>query len=228
MDDNNATVLVVGADRGIAKALAKGYLARGDAVIVACLGASSDLAASGACVEANVDVTQDDPVNDMAARLAAAGTQVDVLLHVAGVLGLDELGAIDFDDARRQFEINALGPLRVIQACLPLLAPAAKVGIVTSRVGSLADNDSGGMYAYRMSKAAANMAGLNLHLDLAPKGIAVLMLHPGMVATDLTKGLPGNYVQPEEAAAGLMRNMDALTLESAGRFQHANGDFLPW
>ena len=228
MNESKATVLVVGADRGIAKALAKGYLARGDAVIAACLGASSDLAAGGAHIEGNVDVTQDEPVNDMVERLAAAGTQVDVLLHVAGVLGLDELGAIDFDDVRRQFEINALGPLRTIQACLPLLAPAAKVGIVTSRVGSLADNDSGGMYAYRMSKAAANMAGLNLHLDLAPKGIAVLMLHPGMVATELTKGLPGDYVQPEEAAAGLMRNMDALTLDSAGRFQHANGDCLPW
>ena len=228
MNETKATVLVVGADRGIAKALAKAYLARGDAVIAACLGAANDLAACGAHVERNVDVTQDDPVDEMATRLATAGTQVDVLLHVAGVLGLDELGAIDFDDVRRQFEINALGPLRTIQACMPLLAPAAKVGIVTSRVGSLADNDSGGMYAYRMSKAAANMAGLNLHLDLAPKGIAVLMLHPGMVATELTKGLPGDYVQPAEAAAGLMRNMDALTLASAGRFQHANGDYLPW
>ena len=228
MSKREATVLIIGADRGIAKALAKGYLARGDAVIAACFGASSDLAAGGARVEGNVDVTQDDPVNDMVARLAAAGLQVDMLLHVAGVLGLDELGKIDLDEVRRQFEINALGPLRTIQACLPLLAPAAKIGIVTSRVGSLADNDSGGMYAYRMSKAAANMAGLNLHLDLAPRGIAVLMLHPGMVATDLTSGLPGDYVQPEEAAAGLMRNMDALTLDCAGRFQHANGDYLPW
>lgn len=221
-------VLVAGADRGIAKALAERYLARGDAVIAACLGSSSELAARGARVEPAVDVRSDAAVDRMAARLTADGVRLDVLLHVAGVLGLDTLGEIDFDEVRRQFEINALGPLRMIRGCLPLLASGAKVGIVTSRVGSLSDNESGGMYAYRMSKAAANMAGLNLHLDLAPRGIAVLMLHPGMVATDLTKGLPGSFVQPEEAAAGLMRNMDALTLESAGRFRHANGEYLPW
>jgi NAD(P)-dependent dehydrogenase (short-subunit alcohol dehydrogenase family) len=146
------------------------------------------------------------------------------------VLGLDELGKIDFDDVRRQIEINTIGPLRTIQALLNHLAQAAKVGIVTSRVGSLGDNGSGGMYAYRISKCAANMVGLNLHHDLSKRGIAVLMLHPGLVATDLTKNLPGNatYIQPDEAAAGLIRNMDRLTLETFGRFQHANGEYLPW
>ena len=221
-------VLVVGADRGIAKALAEAYLARGAAVIAACLENSEGLAALGARVEANVDVTGDAAVNAMVARLAGDAVQLDVLLHVAGVLGMDQLGTIDLEEVRRQFEVNAMGPLRTVQACLPLLAAGAKVGIVTSRVGSLADNEGGGMYAYRMSKAAANMAGLNLHRDLAPRGIAVLLLHPGMVATDLTQGMPGDFVQPEEAAAGLMRNMDALTLAGAGRFQHANGDYLPW
>lgn len=221
-------VLVVGADRGIAKALTEAYLARGDAVVAACLKNSCLLAASGARVEANVDVTSDDAVDAMVARLASDGVRLNMLLHVAGVLGLDQLGEIDLDEVRRQFEINALGPLRTVQACLPLLAPGAKIGIVTSRVGSLADNHGGGMYAYRMSKAAANMAGLNLHRDLAPKGIAVLLLHPGMVATELTRGMAGDFVQPEQAAAGLMRNMDALNLDCAGRFQHANGDYLPW
>jgi NAD(P)-dependent dehydrogenase (short-subunit alcohol dehydrogenase family) len=152
------------------------------------------------------------------------------LLHVAGVLGLDELGRIDFQDMRRQFEINTLGPLRVAQAVLPFLGSGAKVGIVTSRVGSLADNSSGGMYAYRVSKAGANMVALNLHHDLAKRGIAVMALHPGMVATDLTKDYPGNfsYIRPEEAAAGLIARMGALTLETSGRFSHANGDRLPW
>jgi 2-glutathionyl-2-methylbut-3-en-1-ol dehydrogenase len=104
------------------------------------------------------------------------------------------------------------------------------VGIVTSRVGSLGDNGSGGMYAYRMSKAAANMAALNLHHDLSPRGISVLALHPGMVATALTKDYPGNhaYIQPEEAAAGLIRNMDELTIKTSGSFQHSNGSYLPW
>ena len=106
----------------------------------------------------------------------------------------------------------------------------AKLGIVTSRVGSLGDNSSGGMYAYRVSKAAANMVALNLHHDLSKRSIAVVALHPGMVATDLTKDYPGtyNYIQPEDAARGLIARMDELALESSGQFRHANGDALIW
>jgi NAD(P)-dependent dehydrogenase (short-subunit alcohol dehydrogenase family) len=158
------------------------------------------------------------------------GVKLDWLLHVAGVLGTDTLGEIDLGDVRRQFEINALGPLRVAQALLDCLKPGAKVGIVTSRVGSLGDNRSGGIYAYRMSKAAANMLALNLHHDLAKRGISVLALHPGMVATDLTKNFPGNfsYIQPDEAARGLIGCMDELTPATSGRFRHANGQYLPW
>jgi NAD(P)-dependent dehydrogenase (short-subunit alcohol dehydrogenase family) len=146
------------------------------------------------------------------------------------VLGLDTLGEIDYDDMRRQFEINTIGPLRIAEACLPLMDAGAKLGIVTSRVGSLGDNSSGGMYAYRVSKAAANMVALNLHHDLSKRGIAVVALHPGMVATDLTKDYPGtyNYIQPEDAARGLIARMDELTLESSGQFRHANGDALIW
>jgi NAD(P)-dependent dehydrogenase (short-subunit alcohol dehydrogenase family) len=86
------------------------------------------------------------------------------------------------------------------------------------------------MYAYRVSKAAANMVALNLHHDLAKRGIHVLALHPGMVATDLTKDYPGDfdYIQPEQAAAGLIDNIDRLTAETAGRFQHSNGTYLDW
>jgi NAD(P)-dependent dehydrogenase (short-subunit alcohol dehydrogenase family) len=131
---------------------------------------------------------------------------------------------------RRQFEINTLGPLRVAEACIPFMGPGAKLGIVTSRVGSLGDNGSGGMYAYRVSKAGANMVALNLHHDLSKRGISVVALHPGMVATDLTKDYPGNfnYIQPEEAARGLIARMDALSPASSGQFRHANGDKLLW
>ena len=152
------------------------------------------------------------------------------MFHVAGVLGLDELGSIDYDDVRRQLEINTIGPLRTIEAVRDLLHDGSKVGIVTSRVGSLADNSSGGMYAYRISKAAANMVALNLHHDLSKRGISVLALHPGMVATDLTKDYPGDYdyITPDQAAEGLIADLDALTPETSGRFQHSNGTFLPW
>lgn len=220
--------LVVGADRGIAHAICRQLAARGDQVIAACLGEQSDLASLGIRVEPRVDVTSDESVGRLAVRLR--GMRLDWLLHVAGVLGIDELGAIDFAEMRRQFEINTLGPLRVVQAVAACLGAGSKVGIVTSRVGSLADNGSGGLYAYRVSKAGANMVALNLHHDLSKRGIAVVALHPGTVATDLTKGFPGNlsYIQPEEAAAGLIRRMDELTLASSGEFRHANGQKLPW
>lgn len=226
-----ARILIVGADRGIAHAVCLQLKARGDELTAACLGDGEDLVRRGIRVEPRIDVTSDEDVGRLAAALNARLDRLDWLLHVAGVLGLDELGKIDFQAMRRQFEINTLGPLRVAQALLPFLGTGSKIGIVTSRVGSLADNSSGGMYAYRVSKAGANMVTLNLHHDLARHGIAVMALHPGMVATDLTKGYPGNhnYIQPAAAATGLIRCMDELTLATSGQFRHAaNGQLLPW
>jgi 2-glutathionyl-2-methylbut-3-en-1-ol dehydrogenase len=224
------TVLVVGADRGIADAIARRLHQRGDTVIAACLDGNDELAALGVTVIGQVDVTSQPSVDELAAKLAAADREFDVIYHVAGVLGLDELGSIDYDDVRRQFEINTLGPLRTIEALRDLLHDGSKVGIVTSRVGSLGDNGSGGMYAYRVSKAGANMVVLNLHHDLSKHGVSVLALHPGMVATALTKDYPGDfdYLTPDQAATGLIKDIDQLTPANSGRFQHSNGEFLPW
>ncbi len=171
-------------------------------------------------------MTSDTAVKSLATRLA--GARLDVLINNAGVLRDGRLGALDFADLRSQFEVNALGPLRVTEALLPCLGPGSKVAIITSRVGSLTDNTSGGLYGYRMSKAAANMAGVSLARDLKERGIAVILLHPGMVRTQLTQGMEGTFIEPEEAARGLLGRIDELTLESTGSFRHANGEFLPW
>lgn len=223
-------ILIVGADRGIANAACRLLSARGEHVIAACLGNGEAFSEGGVDTVGGIDVTSAAAVARLTEALDQRKLKLDWVLHVAGVLGLDELGRIDYDDMRRQFEINTLGPLRVAEACLPFMAPGAKLGIVTSRVGSLGDNGSGGMYAYRVSKAGANMVALNLHHDLSKRGIAVVALHPGMVATDLTKGYPGNhaYIQPDEAAAGLIARMDELDLSSSGQFRHAKGDRLVW
>ena len=220
------TVLVTGADRGIGQALCLELHKRGQTVIAACLEDSAVLAGLGMRVERHVDVTSDAAVKSLATRLA--GTRLDVLINNAGVLRDGGLGALDFADLRRQFEVNALGPLRVTEALLPCLGPGSKVGIITSRVGSLTDNTSGGLYGYRMSKAAANMAGVSLACDLKGRGIAVILLHPGMVRTQLTQGTEGTFIEPEEAAQGLLARIDELTLESTGSFRHANGQLLPW
>ena len=126
----------------------------------------------------------------------------------------------------------ALGPLRVVHSLLPCLGQESKVGIVTSRMGSISDNTSGRLYGYRMSKATANMLGVSLAHDLKERGIAVALLPPGMVNTslvpDLSDSVRSQLIEPEAAARGLVARMDALTLEQTGKFWHANGEVLPW
>jgi NAD(P)-dependent dehydrogenase (short-subunit alcohol dehydrogenase family) len=138
---------------------------------------------------------------------------------------MDTLDALDVEGMREQFEVNALGPLRVTAALLGSLGEGSKVAIITSRMGSVADNTSGKMYGYRMSKAAVNMAGVSLARDLAPRGIAVALLHPGMVATEMTGG---RGISAEESVRGLLARVDGLTMETTGTFWHMNGEVLPW
>ena len=223
-----AVCLVTGAEKGIGRALALNLSGRGDTVIAACLGDSQELRDLGLQVEAGIDVTQDAPVRALAERLAAAGTKIDVLISNAGIFRVDRLGQIDYDEMRDHFEINTLGHLRVTEALLDCLAEGAKVGLITSRFGSLGENMSGRCYAYRVSKGAANMVGINLWHDLKPAGVTVVMLHPGMVATDMSAGSKGEFIQPEEAAAGLIRQIDAAKLGDRPEFRHANGELLPW
>ena len=224
-----AWYLIIGADRGIGLSISKMLASRGDDVISVCMNDGKAYAGTKVKVIPDIDVTSERAVGNMAGALRQMDAGIDVVIHVAGVLGLDELGKIDYADVRRQFEINTIGPLRAVEAVLPFLSKGSKVGVITSRVGSLSDNGSGGMYAYRVSKAGANMVVLNLHHDLSKQGVAVCALHPGAVATDLTKGYPGyNYITPDEAATGLIARMDELTLESSGGFWHANGTKLSW
>jgi len=221
------TVLITGANRGIGLALTRHFTDRGDTVIAACRNSSDALAATGAQVESGVDVTDDDALAELVERLG--DTRIDLLVLNAGILEREALGEIDaagFDSMRRQFEVNALGPLRVAQALMDKLADNAKVGIITSRMGSVADNGSGGRYGYRASKAAVNAIGKSLAVDLAPRGIAVFLLHPGFVATEMVGG--SGDVSPEQAAAQLIERLDTLTLEQTGTFWHANGGPLPW
>lgn len=230
------TELIVGADTGIAHAMAIALHERGDTVLAATLGDGDDLVAKGIEVVPHVDVTSDDAVADLAKRLTAEQITLSWLVHVAGVMFLDTLDTFDFDDARRQFEINTLGPLRTIRGLRDNLADDAKVGILTSRVGSIGDNTSGGDYAYRISKAGANMVARNLSIDLGKRGIAVQALHPGTVNTHLLDVMDpaakdqaaAVLVTPETAAAGLIEVLDALTPETAGQFQRTNGEILPW
>jgi NAD(P)-dependent dehydrogenase (short-subunit alcohol dehydrogenase family) len=222
-----STVLITGANRGIGLALAAHHAARGDRVIAVCRRGSPALDALDVELRAGVDVTDGDAVAGLAAALV--GTRIDRLILNAGVLGRESLGPLDRAaeaSIRHQFEVNALGPLRVAAALLDHLAPGAKIGIVTSRMGSIADNGSGGYYGYRMSKAAVNAAGRSLAMDLKPRGIAVFLLHPGFVRTEMVGGQ--GDISADEASAQLVARMDALGLADSGSFWHARGEPLPW
>jgi NAD(P)-dependent dehydrogenase (short-subunit alcohol dehydrogenase family) len=216
--------LITGANRGIGLELARQLKARGDQVIAVCRQPSTELETLGVRIEGGVDVGNAESLADLANRLS--GVEIDVLVNNAGILRGDSLDRMNFDSIEEQLDVNALGPLRVTTALLPLLHKGSKVVIVTSRMGSMTDNGSGGYYGYRMSKAAVNAAGVSLARDLAGRGIAVLLVHPGMVATEMTGR---NGISPAESVHGIIQRIDALTLETTGRFLHAGtSEELPW
>src|SRR4029079_17985726 len=128
----------------------------------------------------------------------------------------DSLDGVETDSIRIQLEVNALAPLLVTKALLPCMKSGAKVALITSRMGSIGDNTSGGYYGYRMSKAALNAAGMSLAHDLKPRGIAVVMLHPGAVRTGMTGG--HGQIEAKDAVRGLLARIDELKLETTGRF----------
>ncbi|MGD8636354.1 MAG: SDR family oxidoreductase, partial [Gammaproteobacteria bacterium] len=180
-----STTLVTGANRGIGLEFCRQLKARGDDVIAVCRSSSPDLDQLDIEVIEDVDVADPESVAQLASRLT--GRRIDILINNAGVLRRDSLGTLAAEsvtDMVDQFRTNSLGPILVTEALMPNLQKGSKVGIVTSRMGSVTDNTSGGYYGYRMSKAAVNIAGVSLARDLADRGIAVALLHPGYVRTD--------------------------------------------
>lgn len=217
--------IVTGANRGIGLALTRLLKERGATVLAACRKASPDLSGLGVQVVEGVDVATDEGIRTLTA--AVGERPIELLVNNAGILVWgDQLGQVDVEGIRRQFEVNALAPLRVTEALMGRFAKDAKVAFVTSRMGSIEDNTSGGSYGYRMSKAALNMAGKSLAEDLKGRRVHVAILHPGMVKTDMIRG--HGQVEPEEAAKGLLARIDALGADNTGTFWHANGEVLPW
>jgi NAD(P)-dependent dehydrogenase (short-subunit alcohol dehydrogenase family) len=216
--------VVTGANRGIGLELVRQLVARGTETVAVCRHRSPELDALGVPVEADCDVTHPDTWARLASRFDR--TEIDLLVQNAGMLVEDGLDDVAPDDVRAQFELNALAPLFLTRALRSRLRTGAKVALITSRMGSMADNGSGGYYGYRMSKAALNAAGVSLAIDLKARGVAVAILHPGAVRTEMTGG--SGMIDADEAVRGLLRRIDELTLEQSGRFLHQNGQPLPW
>jgi NAD(P)-dependent dehydrogenase (short-subunit alcohol dehydrogenase family) len=221
-------IAITGANRGIGLELCRQYAARGEQVLAICRQRNDELGDIAKAVFPGLDISTASDREQLFTQLkqTLCGKPLDVLIHCAGVLVRQGLGDLDEADLLNQYRINAMAPLQLTDTLLPLLGDGSKIGIVSSRMGSIADNDSGSHYGYRMSKAAANAAGKSLAIDLQASGIAVAVLHPGYVRTRMT-GFNGQ-IDPPEAAAGLLQRMDELTLGNSGQFWHANGEALPW
>jgi len=218
------TALVTGANRGIGLELARALANRGFQVIAVCRSSSPELDALSVRVETGIDVSQDSMVDTLSARLK--GTPIDWVIANAGVMQLETIDDLSIESMRAQLEVNTLGPLRTVKAVSASLKAGSKVGLITSRMGSIADNSSGGYYGYRMSKAALNAAGVSLARDLRHRDVAVAILHPGFVRTDMTAR--HGQLEPSESARMLLERMDGLNASNSGTFWHANGDVLPW
>jgi NAD(P)-dependent dehydrogenase (short-subunit alcohol dehydrogenase family) len=217
------SILITGANRGIGLEMARQHAERGERVTAVCRRTSEPLNSLGIEVIDGVDVTSQASLEDLAGRLR--GRRLDRLVNNAGILERNALDSMDWASMERQFRVNAIGPLRVVQALRGNLAEGSKVFIITSRMGSIDDNTSGGSYGYRMSKAAVNMAGKSLSIDLKEAGIAVFLLHPGWVATEMTQG---TGIPVRESARGLLARMDTLEIDQTGTFWHQEGYELPW
>jgi len=221
-------VLLTGANRGIGLEFARQLAARGDRVVATCRNpaAASELAALDVQVEP-LDVTDAMGIERIAALYADRA--LDLLINNAGVgVGHRPLGELDYDEMGAFYRTNAVGPLRLTEHLLPALRRGEDRTVVslTSRVGSIQDNTSGGSYAYRASKAALNAITKSLAIDLADEGFTCVVLHPGWVQTDMGGG---NAPLPtEQSVAGMLKVVEGLAPADSGGFFDYTGESLPW
>ena len=222
-------VVITGSNRGIGLELVRLFLKRGDTVHALCRRSSSELDALGSSsrelgIVQGIDVSSRDAAVDVLNHLG--DRTIDLLVQNAGILEREANLAPSVESIRDQLEVNAIGPVLLTFGLLPRLQADSKVMFVTSRMGSIGDNASGGYYGYRMSKAALNAGAVSLARDLAPQGIPVGIVHPGYVQTSMTGG--HGDISAETAAKQISERIDQLSMERSGRFFHANGAELPW
>lgn len=216
-------VLITGANRGIGLELVRLYRRHGWKVWATCRQASAELSAAEATVITGVDLHQPTSLRALADQ---SPSSIQLLINNAGILHSDSLGNLDPQSLLEQFQVNAVGTLLVTELLASKLQDGGKIAILTSRMGSIADNSSGGYYGYRMSKAALNGAAKSLSLDLGQRNIAVGVYHPGFVRTGMTGGR--GDVTAEQSAKNLAQRIDELDMSRTGCFYHADGSELSW
>ncbi len=223
------TIVITGANRGIGLAMSRICKQNGDIVFALCRQSSPQLDALEVNIIDKVDITTENGIER--AKTALAHTHIDLLINNAGILRNESLQDFNQTTITEQFAVNALAPLALSQALLTNFNSGSKIAFITSRMGSIADNSSGGRYGYRMSKAALNIGAMSLAKDLAPQKIAVGIYHPGYVQTDMVNtagGTSNGDISAAISAQRLLQLMKELTLTDSGVFRHSNGEVLPW
>lgn len=224
---DQSTVVITGANRGIGLEFVRQWLERGakvHATYRTALGKLAELEHPSLTLH-RVDVRSDE---ELAAMFERIDGPVDVLINNAGVSDgrWSNLESIDLDVALDVLAVNALAPVRVVQHASTKLRHGSKIAMVTSLMGSIGDCESGRSYAYRASKTALNMLTVAMKPELAKRGVATVLLHPGWVQTDM--GGPHAPVNAVDSVAGMLERIDELTTATSGAYRSFDGAFLPW
>ncbi|MCP4433430.1 MAG: SDR family oxidoreductase [Gammaproteobacteria bacterium] len=228
------TILITGANRGIGLKLTEQFAEDGWQVL-ACCRAPAQAGQLQALTERNstieiyaLDVTNYQQMSSLAEKLA--NRPIDILLSNAGIYGSRGavFGGIDAEEWRQVLEVNTIAPMMLVQSFVDQVAASQQklVAVISSKVGSIADNSSGGSYIYRSSKTAVNQVVKSLSIDLVGRGISVVSLHPGWVKTDM--GGPNAEISTDESVSGLKSILQSAGRQQSGQFIEFNGNSIPW
>jgi NAD(P)-dependent dehydrogenase (short-subunit alcohol dehydrogenase family) len=226
------TVFITGAKRGIGFEFARQYAEDGWKVLACCRDpANAPNLLALAQKNSNVQVITLDVMNFKQIEQVAGTLQhtpIDVLINNAGIYPESRFGDVDMDEWSTAFKINSMAPLKLAEAFQANLAKSQlkKLATLTSKMGSIDDNTSGGSYIYRSTKTAANMVMKSLSIDLAPAGISVVTLHPGWVLTDM--GGPNAMINVKTSVSGLRNVIANLSLVNTGKFIAYDGKEIAW
>ncbi len=219
------TALVTGCNRGIGLEICKILKQKGYDLIGICRKQSPEMQDIGFLrVFDGIDLTDTTSLERISKELSS--TKIHLLINNAGMLVDSNLEHFPVQEVERMIALNSIAPVYLSVLMQDQMAENAKVVMITSRMGSMADNNSGGSYGYRMSKAALNAASKSLSIDLRERGIALCLVHPGYIKTGMTH-FSGNDT-PDHAAQKIVEKIEATNLDNAGTFWHANGEQLPW
>lgn len=230
------TVLITGANRGIGLEFANQYAADGWQVVACCRQPQQATALSQLADQYKnhlsiypLDVRNLTEIDQLSQKLHHLS--IDILINNAGIYPSaqnGEFGHINYDDWVEAFKVNTLAPFKMAEALVEQIARSQlkTIATITSKMGSVSDNQRGGSYIYRSSKAAVNMVGKSLAIDLQPRGIISVLLHPGWVQTDM--GGCGALIPAKQSVSGMRKVLNSITHADTGKFIAYDGQSIPW